>query len=56
MRVITADGRPYLELTDESYDVIVVDTTCTISIHVLLDAQFFRHSHEGAPRSGVLAL
>jgi hypothetical protein len=55
--VITADGRPYLELTDERYDVIVVDAYRQPYIpFYLATREFFRLARERLTPGGVLAL
>jgi spermidine synthase len=57
LRVITADGRPYLELTDERYDVIVVDAYRQPYIpFYLATREFFRLARERLTPGGVLAL
>ena len=57
LRVITADGRPYLELTDERYDVIVVDAYRQPYIpFYLATEEFFALARERLTPGGVLAL
>ena len=57
LRVIEADGRPYLELTDERYDVIVVDAYHQPYIpFYLATEEFFRVARERLTPGGVLAL
>jgi hypothetical protein len=55
--VITADGRPYLQLTDERYDVIVVDAYRQPYIPFYLATQeFFSLARDRLTPGGVLAL
>jgi spermidine synthase len=55
--VITADGRPYLELTEERYDVIVVDAYRQPYIpFYLATEEFFELTHERLRPGGMLAL
>ncbi|HEX2044293.1 MAG TPA: fused MFS/spermidine synthase [Gaiellaceae bacterium] len=55
--VITADGRPYLELTDETYDVIVVDAYHQPYIpFYLATKEFFQAVREHLTPGGVVAL
>ena len=55
--VITADGRPYLELSDERYDVIVVDAYRQPYIpFYLATKEFFQTAREHLEPGGVLAL
>jgi spermidine synthase len=57
LTVITADGRPYLELTDRRYDVIVVDAYRQPYIpFYLATEEFFRTAREHLEPGGVLAL
>ena len=57
LRVITADGRPYLELTEERYDVIVVDAYRQPYIpFYLATREFFALTREHLTPGGVLAL
>jgi hypothetical protein len=57
LRVITADGRPYLELTDERYDLIVVDAYRQPYIpFYLATKEFFELARERLTPTGVLAL
>jgi spermidine synthase len=57
LRVITADGRPYLQLTDERYDVIVVDAYRQPYIpFYLATEEFFSLARERLTPGGVLAL
>ncbi|MDQ3867680.1 MAG: fused MFS/spermidine synthase [Actinomycetota bacterium] len=57
LTVIEADGRPYLELTDERYDVIVVDAYHQPYIpFYLATEQFFRLTRERLTPGGILAL
>ena len=57
LRVVTADGRPHLELTDERYDVIVVDAYHQPYIpFYLATEEFFRLARERLAPGGVLAL
>ena len=56
-RVITADGRPYLEQTDERYDVIVVDAYRQPYIpFYLATREFFELTRDRLAADGVLAL
>ena len=57
LEVISADGRPYLELTDERYDVIVVDAYHQpyIPFH-LATTEFFEAVREHLSPGGVVAL
>ena len=55
--VITADGRPFLELTDERYDLIVVDAYKQPYIpFYLATEEFFALARERLNPGGVLAL
>ena len=57
LRVIAADGRPYLQLTDETYDVMVVDAYHQPYIpFYLATEEFFRLARERLRPGGVLAL
>ena len=57
LNVITADGRPYLELTDETYDVIVVDAYHQPYIPFqLATREFFAAAREHLRPGGVVAL
>jgi spermidine synthase len=57
LTVITADGRPYLELTDERYEVIVVDAYRQPYIpFYLATKEFFQTAREHLVPGGVLAL
>ncbi|MGH3034416.1 MAG: spermidine synthase [Gaiellaceae bacterium] len=57
LHVIDADGRPYLELTDRSYDVIVVDAYHQPYIpFYLATEEFFEAAREHLNPGGVLAL
>ena len=57
LEVIDADGRPYLELTDRSYDVIVVDAYHQPYIpFYLATKEFFELARERLEPGGVLAL
>jgi spermidine synthase len=57
LSIVEADGRPYLELTDERYDVIVVDAYHQPYIpFYLATAEFFRLARERLEPGGVLAL
>jgi spermidine synthase len=57
LTVITADGRPYLELTDERYDVIVVDAYRQPYIPFYLTTkEFFQTAREHLEPGGMLAL
>jgi predicted membrane-bound spermidine synthase len=57
LRVITADGRPYLEQTDERYDVIVVDAYRQPYIpFYLATREFFELTRDRLAADGVLAL
>jgi spermidine synthase len=57
LRVITADGRPYLELTDERYDVIIVDAYRQPYIpFYLATKEFFELARARLTPGGVLAL
>lgn len=57
LNVITADGRPYLELTDETYDVIVVDAYHQPYIpFYLATREFFAAAREHLRPGGVIAL
>jgi spermidine synthase len=57
LTVITADGRPYLELTDDRYDIIVVDAYRQPYIpFYLATREFFRAVHEHLEPGGILAL
>jgi spermidine synthase len=57
LRVITADGRPYLQLTDERYDVIIVDAYRQPYIpFYLATREFFSLARERLTPGGVLAL
>ena len=57
LNVVTADGRPYLELTDETYDVIVVDAYHQpyIPFH-LATREFFATAREHLRPGGIIAL
>ncbi|MGH3024627.1 MAG: spermidine synthase [Gaiellaceae bacterium] len=55
--VVTADGRPYLELTDETYDVIVVDAYHQPYIPFqLATREFFAAARKHLRPGGVVAL
>jgi spermidine synthase len=55
--VVTADGRPYLELTNERYDLIVVDAYRQPYIpFYLATKEFFATARERLTPGGVLAL
>jgi spermidine synthase len=55
--VITADGRPFLQLTDERYDVIVVDAYRQPYIpFYLATKEFFKTARDHLAPGGVLAL
>jgi spermidine synthase len=57
LRVIAADGRPHLQLTDERYDVIVVDAYHQPYIpFYLATEEFFELARERLHPGGVLAL
>jgi spermidine synthase len=57
LNVIDADGRPYLELTDRRYDLIVVDAYHQPYIpFYLATAEFFAAAREHLTPGGVLAL
>jgi predicted membrane-bound spermidine synthase len=57
LNVITADGRPYLELTEESYDIIVVDAYHQPYIpFYLATREFFATVREHLRPGGVAAL
>ncbi|HSK15704.1 MAG TPA: fused MFS/spermidine synthase [Gaiellaceae bacterium] len=57
LNVITADGRPYLALTDESYDIIVVDAYHQPYIPFqLATREFFAAAREHLRPGGVIAL
>jgi spermidine synthase len=57
LRVIEADGRPYLQLTDERYDAIVVDAYHQPYIpFYLATEEFFRLARDRLTPGGVLAL
>jgi spermidine synthase len=57
LRVIDADGRPYLELTDRRYDVIVVDAYHQPYIpFYLATREFFALARERLEPGGLLAL
>ncbi|MDQ4082732.1 MAG: fused MFS/spermidine synthase, partial [Actinomycetota bacterium] len=57
LTVIEADGRPYLELTDERYDVIVVDAYHQPYIpFYLATKEFFALTRERLEPGGVVAL
>jgi len=57
LTVITADGRPYLELTDERYDVIVVDAYRQPYIpFYLATREFFQAVRDHLEPGGVVAL
>jgi spermidine synthase len=57
LRVVTADGRPYLELTDRHYDVIVVDAYHQPYIpFYLATEEFFGLVRERLNPGGALAL
>ena len=53
LRVITADGRPYLQLTDERYDLIVVDAYRQPYIpFYLATREFFEAAREHLAEAG----
>ena len=57
LRVFAADGRPYLELTDERYDVILVDAYHQPYIpFYLATEEFFRLVRDRLEPGGVVAL
>ena len=57
LHVITADGRPYLRLTDERYDLIVVDAYRQPYIpFYLATREFFELTRDRLTPGGVLAL
>jgi predicted membrane-bound spermidine synthase len=57
LEVVTADGRPYLELTDQTYDVIVVDAYHQPYIPFqLATREFFAAAQEHLRPGGVVAL
>ena len=57
LNVITADGRPYLELTDETYDIIVADAYHQPYIpFYLATREFFEAAREHLRPGGVIAL
>jgi SAM-dependent methyltransferase len=57
LNVVTADGRPYLELTDQSYDIIVVDAYHQPYIPFqLATREFFAAAREHLRPGGVVAL
>ena len=57
LNVITADGRPYLELTDRTYDIIVVDAYHQPYIpFYLATREFFETVREHLRPGGVIAL
>jgi spermidine synthase len=57
LNVITDDGRPYLQLSDETYDVIVVDAYHQPYIpFYLATREFFRAVREHLRPGGVVAL
>ena len=57
LRVIHADGRPYLELADRSYDLIVVDAYHQPYIpFYLATKEFFRLARDRPTPGGVVAL
>ena len=57
LRVITTDGRPYLQLTDERYDLIVVDAYRQPYIpFYLATREFFELTRDRLTPGGVLAL
>jgi predicted membrane-bound spermidine synthase len=57
LHVITADGRPYLQLTDERYDLIVVDAYRQPYIpFYLATREFFELTRDRLTPGGVLAL
>lgn len=57
LNVITADGRPYLELTDGAYDVIVVDAYHQPYIpFYLATREFFAAAREHLRPGGAIAL
>jgi SAM-dependent methyltransferase len=57
LNVVTADGRPYLELTDETYDIIVVDAYHQPYIPFqLATREFFAAAREHLRPGGVVAL
>jgi predicted membrane-bound spermidine synthase len=57
LNVITADGRPYLELSDQTYDIIVVDAYHQPYIpFYLATREFFEAAREHLRPGGVIAL
>jgi hypothetical protein len=57
MRLITADGRPFLERTRKRYDLIVVDAYRQPYVpFYLATAEFFRLAREHLRPGGVIAL
>jgi hypothetical protein len=57
LKVITADGRPFLQLTDERYDLIVVDAYRQPYIpFYLATREFFSLTRDRLTPGGVLAL
>jgi predicted membrane-bound spermidine synthase len=57
LNVITADGRPFLELTDETYDLIIVDAYHQPYIpFYLATREFFQAVREHLRPGGVVAL
>jgi predicted membrane-bound spermidine synthase len=57
LHVITADGRPYLELTDRRYDLIIVDAYHQPYIpFYLATREFFAAAREHLNPGGVIAL
>jgi spermidine synthase len=57
LHVVTADGRPFLQLTDSRYDLIVVDAYRQPYIPFYLSTkEFFRLTRERLRPGGVLAL
>ena len=57
LHVVTADGRPFLQATDERYDLIVVDAYRQPYIpFYLATREFFRLARERLAPGGVLAL
>jgi predicted membrane-bound spermidine synthase len=57
LNVITADGRPYLELSDETYDIVVADAYHQPYIpFYLATREFFEAAREHLRPGGVMAL
>jgi spermidine synthase len=57
LHIVTADGRPFLQTTDERYDLIVVDAYRQPYIpFYLATREFFRLARERLAPGGVLAL